>query len=155
MKETGCSHEAEVLCSAPTGCWDDSAKVHLAECPNCREMAKITEMLGGLAKAELERNPLPDAGQVWLNARILEMQAAREQALRPLVFAESAVKITLILASVVALLWIWVEIRRLSVQWLPMSLQALQPALLSLAALVVCSGIIFFLKLIGPILSEN
>ncbi len=147
-----CPHEAHVSHSAPTG-WDDLTRAHIAECAHCREVAQIAEYMRNIAGIREGGNALPEAEQVWLTARILAIQAARERALRPLVIAEIAVRAALILALVAGITWLWSSFQSIAAGWLTMHSKAPQPILLSIAALMTCLSAFVFIKLIQPILA--
>jgi hypothetical protein len=156
MKPIACPHEASVARSARTGCWDDSAKAHLKACVHCREAAEITGWLCSIARTEAEKWELPDAEQIWMNARILAMQDARERAFRPLAVAELVVTAAWTFALTGGLLWIWFGLRSLARSALgpahaPMAL----PVSVSAAATALCLIALIFIKLFHPILSED
>jgi hypothetical protein len=151
-----CPHEASVACSARTGCWDDSTKAHIEECVHCREIAEVTEWLGNIAKTEAKECALPNAEQVWMNARTLAVQAAQERALRPLVIAELVVRAASNLALTAGVIWIWFGFQSLANRWLPpVHLHVLQPIFFSAAALAVCLIALVCIKLFQPILAED
>ena len=155
MKPISCPHEASVSRSARTGCWDDATKAHVKECAHCRETALITEWLGSIARMEQQEHPVPEAGQVWGYARLLALQAAREKALWPLAVAELVDKVAVILGLAAGIAWTWSGFQSLAASWLPGPVQALQPLILSLTALITSAALLLFLRLIGPVLTEE
>jgi hypothetical protein len=151
MKKTQCLEEEKTLRSARTGCWDSFSSAHLRECADCRETAEMAGLLCNLAADERE-NPLPDAQKIWWNAQIADRQRITEKALRPVAVANISAAIVLVLLATAALLR---GLRLLSSDWLSRDPRALQPAVISMAAILVCFVILFSLKVFAPIFTED
>jgi len=101
------------------------------------------------------RNDLPEAEQIWLNARILAIQDARKRALRPIVIAEIVVRAALNLAMVAGITWLWSSFQSSAADLMPIYSKAPQPILLFIASLATCLVALLFVKLIQPILAER
>ena len=155
MNPTSCPYEAQVSHAARAGCWDDLTRAHVTKCAYCREVAQIAEYMGNIDGIREEKSALPEAEQIWLNARIVAIQAARKRALLPLVIAEIAVRTALILAMVAGITWLWSRFQSFATGLMPMYSKAPQPILLSIAALATCLVALLFVKLIQPILAER
>jgi hypothetical protein len=155
MNRITCPHEEIISQAARTGRWDDSTKAHLRQCAYCREIAEITEWMGNIALIDAQEAVPPDPAQVFLQAQIDAMQMAREKMLRPLVIAEFVVRIMIILALAVGVLWAWFGSRSLAAGSLPASLHIPQPLLISAAALVTSLITLVFTKLVQPMLIEE
>lgn len=155
MNSVSCPQEASITHAARIGCWDESAKAHIAGCAHCREIAQVAEWLQEIAGVEKQMDSLPDAEQVWLKAHILAKEAAREKALRPVAIAELAIRIAITLALAGGIVWIWPRIQSISITSLPWHRQMPQPIPLSLAALAICLIILVLLKLLEPVLVED
>lgn len=155
MNRILCSHEANIINAARTGCWDDSAKPHLKQCSHCREIAGITEWMGNIVRMDAQEAILPDSQLLFLNAQIASMQAAREMVLRPLVMAELVVRIMVIMALAVATLGIWHGFRLLTVNSSFSYLNVPPSVLTSAATLGTCIIAILFIKLVQPTLIED
>jgi len=151
MRKTPCPNEGKVMQSARTGCWDEHARTHLAQCDDCRETAETIMLLHTIA-AEDAKAPVPDAQMVWWNARLDDRQRIAEKALRPLAVANVAAVTILVLLAIAALLR---GLQFLSSGWLAKGPQALQPAVVSVTALVVCSVILVLLKAFTPVFTEE
>jgi hypothetical protein len=89
---------------------------------------------------------------VWWRAQFENRQKATEKALRPLAVANlAAVTILLLLASAA-----WLRsLQFLSSGWLVKGSPALQPALISVTALVAVSLILFLLRAFTPVFTEE
>jgi hypothetical protein len=111
--------------------------------------------MGSIARIDDQDVVLPDPEQVFLNAQIAARQAAREKALRPLVIAESAVRVIIILALAAGILCAWFGFRSLAASSLSGYLHIPQPALISATALATCLITLLFTKLAQPILLEE
>ena len=155
MNRITCPYEEDTSNAARTGRWDDSTRDHVEQCAYCREIAGIAEWMGNIAGMDAPADALPDPKQVFLNAQIAALQAAREKALRPLVIAEFVVRIMIILALAVGVLWSWFGFRSLAANSLPAYLHIPQPLLISAAALVTSLITLVFTKLVQPMLIEE
>jgi hypothetical protein len=151
MKRTQCLEEERILYSVRTGCWDNASKAHLEECADCCETAETAGLLCKLA-ADEQKSPLPDAQTVWWNAQIAYGERIAEKALRPLAVANLSAAIILVLLATAALLR---GLQFLSTGWLSRDPQALQPAVITVAALAICSVILVSLKIFAPIFTEE
>jgi hypothetical protein len=154
MNSRFCPNEEQVSRSARTGVWDDTTKVHVAECAHCREIVQITEWLGNAAKANGEYT-LPDAEQIWLHSRFFAMQDAREKALRSLLIIERAIRMALLLIIAGGLAWISYMVPSLLSDWLLKHPQIPQPINLSFVVLITCLATFLAAKLVQPILAEE
>jgi predicted anti-sigma-YlaC factor YlaD len=153
MKALSCPQEAVVTNSARTGCWDNSMKEHVKGCPYCREIVQAVEWMKRVSG--VEEKYLPDAEQVWLNARMLAMQEAQERVVRPLAIALFAVKATLMLALLAGIIWIWFGFQSLAAHSIPNSSPVPQSVIAAGIALATSAAAFLFIKLFQPILIEE
>jgi hypothetical protein len=155
MNQITCPHEENISKAARTGRWDDSTRAHAKQCAHCREIAGITEWMGNIAEMEVKEAVVPDPEHVFLNAHITALKRAREKALRPLVIAEFVVRILIILALGVGVVWAWFGFRSLAANSLPSYLHIPQPLLIAVTALVTALITLVFTKLVQPMLIEE
>ena len=152
MKALSCPQEAVVTNSARTGCWDNSAKEHVKGCSYCGEIVQTVEWMRSISGVEEEERSLPDAEQVWLNARMLAMQNAQERVLRPLAIALFAVKATFMLALLAGIIWIWFGFQSLAANSLHTHLPVPQSVIAAGTALATGAAAFLFTRLFQPIL---
>lgn len=152
MNTPSCPQEAIVTNSVRTGCWDDSTKEHVKGCSHCREIVQTVEWMKSISGIEESERSLPDAEQVWLNARMLAMQEAQERALRPLTIALFAVKMAFMLAIAAGITWLWFGFQSMAANALPANLPVPQFVIAAGAALATCAAAFVFTKLFQPIL---
>jgi hypothetical protein len=151
MKENPCPNEGKVMHAARTGCWDEYIQTHLAQCGHCREIAETITLLRTISADDAE-SPIPDAQMVWWNAQLDDRQRITQKALRPLAVANFAAAIILVLLGTAALLR---GLQFLSSGWPSKGPQVLQPAFISIAALVICSVILVLLRVLTPVFNEE
>src|SRR6188474_229873 len=86
MSTRPCPHEMRILDAiarsspsaqivaqrAPQPGYRNSASVddHLAECPSCRQAVHAWQFMRGLTNSQPDARPLPDAGLIWMKARV-------------------------------------------------------------------------------------
>ncbi len=155
MNRISCPQEANVSDAARTGCWNDSTKAHVKQCPHCREIAWIAEWMHMIARNETSDHILNEPELIFLNAQIAAMREAREKALRPLLIAEFVVRVAVMLALAAGVLWAWFGFRSVALSPLSAYLHVPQSALICLAALATCLITLLFTKLAQPVLIEE
>ena len=153
MNPISCPQETRVARAARTGCWDDFVRAHVLQCAFCREVAAIAGWLGSLAEGG--QSALPNAEQVWLQARLLAVESKKERALRPLIVAELVARAASALALAGGIAWIWISALSWAKTFPASGLTFAPPALLSAAALLTCSVVLLFLRLYPSILAEE
>ena len=112
MKNHPCPHEDAVVAAARTGDWTSELSAHRDGCMTCAEltlvvaaMAADAEALDGMAR------PLPDAGVIWLRARLAERENIYRRATRAIVWVQRA---TIAVVAAIGLafapsLWAWIK----------------------------------------------
>jgi hypothetical protein len=94
MKRLSCPREGAVSKAARLGMWEESLAAHVADCPVCREVTQTSRWMQELAREEVEKSPLPDAGRLWQRVRweqaLSEKQADIERAHRAMGWIELA-----------------------------------------------------------------
>ena len=153
MKAPSCPQESIVSNSARTGRWDNSTREHVKGCPYCREIVQTVEWMRTAGLEEVQS--LPDAEQVWLNARMLAIQEAQERVVRPLAIALFALKTTFMLALMAGIIWSWFGFQSLAANSLPTYLPVPQSIIAAGTALATCVAAFLFIKLFQPILIEE
>lgn len=149
-----CSQEETVARAIRTGEWPGELAAHTAECAVCRDVARTTQWMRGLASSLDERSArsqpartLPDSDLVWQRAHLAEDRSKAEKVFTVLEWIQtgSAAAVSIGLAGWVA--WNWYAIEAMAGQFLldawpqlssvTYDLASLVPAALTLAALAL------------------
>lgn len=102
MSDDPCAREADVLRACESGTWTADLERHADSCATCQEVRVVALALQRVV-ADEDRQPLPDAGDLWWKARLQAEQEARQRALRPLDTLERAEPLVALVAIVTVL----------------------------------------------------
>ena len=88
---TDCPHEEAAAAAARTGDWSPELRVHRDGCMTCAELTLVVAALAADAE-ELMHDPraLPDAGLIWLRARLARRENKFHRATRAIVVVQRA-----------------------------------------------------------------
>jgi biopolymer transport protein ExbB/TolQ len=109
----------------------------------------------GVALAGDGERRLPDAEQIWMNARVLAIQAARRRALHPLMIAELIIRIAVTLGLTAGIAWLWYHFQSLAVNLQPLSLPLQNPLIATVAGLATALIALVFMRWVPPVLIEE
>ncbi|MBI3933261.1 MAG: hypothetical protein HY316_01130 [Acidobacteria bacterium] len=116
MKQTACPQELAVARAARTGHWEESLRVHAAECTLCRQVAATSRWMRALANAPEANHSLPDPSLLWWEAQVAERQAQAERTQKPLEWAAVFAEAILIAGPAGCFAWYWQDIERILMQ---------------------------------------
>jgi len=107
-----CPHEEAVAAAARTGDWSPELRLHRDGCMTCAELTLVVAALAADAE-ELMDDPraLPDAGLIWLRARLANREQKFHRATRAIVVVQRA---TLAVAAAIGLAFapgLWTLVR--------------------------------------------
>jgi predicted anti-sigma-YlaC factor YlaD len=119
MQPRICERESEVLRAAQDVKEPDAAlAAHLRTCADCREAFDVARYMTRLAAdtdAIAATRTLPEPGQLWWKARLLQRWDAASRATAPVDWMQRIEVVGGIIAVVVLLLIFWTDVRSLSI----------------------------------------
>jgi hypothetical protein len=115
MRPRTCEHEPEVVRLAQRmGEPEAALAAHLRTCASCRETLEVARYMTRLAadtEAIAATRPLPEAGQLWWKARLLQRWNAETRATAPLDWMQRVEVTGGLVAVAILLLMFWSDMR--------------------------------------------
>ena len=105
MNDKTCDRQEAIRQAVKAGTLDAAMKEHLASCDNCQQIAGIQHLFDRLEKEQLPA-PVPlTAKMILIKARLRAQQEARQKALRPLFYVQTAFQLLSAIALACLLIW--------------------------------------------------
>jgi hypothetical protein len=107
MSARTCENEAAVRDLVRSGQADPALREHVARCAACRETADVAAWMRQLAEFSADAARLPDPGQLWWKAQLLQRWDAQRRATEPIETGQQ-VQVGIGVAGCAGLLyWLW------------------------------------------------
>ena len=107
MNDKACPHEDSVVQAVRNGRWSEALRAHVSQCEYCSEVEQISRFMSNVAKNYGVAEPIPYTNLVWLKAQLDEQERLEIKVLRPMILAQTAVKLGVLVLLSILILWIW------------------------------------------------